>query len=42
LARLGRPKIVCSPSYEDFRTKTIAIILLGMGNMLRGECIQEE
>jgi hypothetical protein len=37
LARLRRPKIVCSPSYADFRPKTNAVILLDMGHMLRGE-----
>jgi hypothetical protein len=42
LARLRRPKIVCSPSYVDFRPKTNAVILLDMGYTLRGEYIQEE
>jgi hypothetical protein len=42
LARLRRPKIVCSPSYADFRSKTNAVILLELGHMLRGEHIQEE
>jgi hypothetical protein len=28
LARLRRPKIICSPSYAEFRPKTNAIILL--------------
>jgi hypothetical protein len=37
LARLRRPKIVCSPSYADFRPKTIAVIILDMGHMLRVE-----
>jgi hypothetical protein len=27
LARLRRPKIACSPSYEDYRPKTNAVIL---------------
>jgi hypothetical protein len=35
-------KIVCSPSYADFRPKTNAVILLDMGHVLRGECILEE
>jgi hypothetical protein len=35
LARLRRPKIVCSPSYVDFRPKTYAVIL-DMGHTLRG------
>jgi hypothetical protein len=42
LSRLRRPKIICSPSYADFRPKTNAVMLLDMGHMLRGECIQEE
>jgi hypothetical protein len=37
LARLKRPKIICSPSNADFRPKTIAVILLDMGHTLRGE-----
>jgi hypothetical protein len=37
LARLKRPKIVCSPSYADFRPKTNAVVLLDMGHTLRGE-----
>jgi hypothetical protein len=31
LARLRKPKIICSPSYVDFRPKTNAVILLDMG-----------
>jgi hypothetical protein len=42
LARLRSPKIVCSPSYVDFRPKTNAVILLDMGHRLSGEHIQEE
>jgi hypothetical protein len=42
LARLRRPKISWSPSYEDYRPKTNAVILLGMGCTLRGKCTQEE
>jgi hypothetical protein len=30
LARLKRPKILCSPSYADFRPKTNPIMLLDM------------
>jgi hypothetical protein len=36
LARLRKPKITCSPSYADFRSKTNAVILLDMDHMLRG------
>jgi hypothetical protein len=42
LARLRRPKIVCSPSYADYRPKTNAVILLDMGHTEREECSQEE
>jgi hypothetical protein len=42
LARLRRPKIVCSTSYADYRPKTNAVILLDMGYTLRGECKWEE
>jgi hypothetical protein len=36
LARLRRPKIICSSSYVDFRPKTNAVILLEIGHRLRG------
>jgi hypothetical protein len=42
LARLRKPKTVCSSSYADFRCKTNAIILLDMGHTLRGGHMQEE
>jgi hypothetical protein len=42
LVRLRRLKIVCSPSYEDYRPKTNAVILLDMGHTLRGECTWEK
>jgi hypothetical protein len=42
LARLRKLKIICSPSYVDFRSKTKVVILLELGHMLRGEHIQEE
>jgi hypothetical protein len=32
LARLRRPKIICSPSYADYSPKTNAVILLVMGH----------
>jgi hypothetical protein len=41
-ARLRRPKIICSPSYLGYRPKTIAVILLDMGHMLRWEQVREE
>jgi hypothetical protein len=37
LARLRRPKIVCSPSYADFRSKANAATWLDLGHMIRGE-----
>jgi hypothetical protein len=42
LARLRGPKIACSPSYVDYRSKTNAVILLDMDYTLRGEWAQEE
>jgi hypothetical protein len=36
------PKIVCSPSYTDFRLKTNAVMFLEMGHTLRGEGTREE
>jgi hypothetical protein len=42
LARLGRPKFICSPSYVDFRSRANAAALLDLGHMLRGQHIQEE
>jgi hypothetical protein len=38
LARLRKPKFICSPSYVDFRHKTIVVILLNMDHTLRQEC----
>jgi hypothetical protein len=40
LTRLRRLKIAYSPSYVDYRPKPNAVILLDIGYMLRGECIQ--
>jgi hypothetical protein len=37
LVRLRKPKITCSLSYEDYRLKTNAVILLDMGHTLRGD-----
>jgi hypothetical protein len=37
LARLRKPKIVCSPSDAVYSHKTNAVILLDMGHTLRGE-----
>jgi hypothetical protein len=42
LARLRRPKIACSPSYVDYKSKTNAVILLDMGHTLREERAQED
>jgi hypothetical protein len=37
-----KTKIICFPSYVDFRCKTNAVILLDMVHLLRGGNIQEE
>jgi hypothetical protein len=37
VSQLRRPKIVFCPSYADFRPKTNAIILLDVGQTLRGD-----
>jgi hypothetical protein len=42
LVKLRRPKILCSPSYADYRPKTNAVILLDMGKTLREVQAQEE
>jgi hypothetical protein len=34
LARLRRPKITCSPSYEDFRSRANTAICLDLGHMM--------
>jgi hypothetical protein len=36
-----RPRIVCSPSYTDFRSRANTVMLLDFGHMIRGEHIQE-
>jgi hypothetical protein len=36
-----RPKIVCSLSYADFRSRANAKMLLDLGHMLMGEHIRE-
>jgi hypothetical protein len=41
LARLRRPKIVCSPSYADFRSRANAAMWLELDHMTRGEHIRE-
>jgi hypothetical protein len=40
LARLRRPKVICSLSYEDFSSSVNAAMLLDLGHTLRGEHIQ--
>jgi hypothetical protein len=42
VTRLRRPKIVCSPSYMDFRSRANAAMLLDLDHMLREEHIWEE
>jgi hypothetical protein len=41
LARLRRPKIICSLSYVNFRSGANATMLLDLGHMLRGDHIRE-
>jgi hypothetical protein len=41
LARLRRPKIVCLPSYVDFRSRAKAV-MLDLGHTLMEEHIREE
>jgi hypothetical protein len=40
--RHRRPKITCSPSYEDYGPETNAVILLDMGQTLKGKCTWQE
>jgi hypothetical protein len=42
VSQAQKAKIVYSSSYVNYRPKTFAAILLNMGHMLGGECIQEE
>jgi hypothetical protein len=37
LARLRRPKIICSPSYVDFRFRANAAMWLDFSHMIRWE-----
>jgi hypothetical protein len=36
-----KTKIVCSPSYSDFRSRANVAMLLDLGHMTRGEHIRE-
>jgi hypothetical protein len=40
-ARLRRPKIICSPSHVDFRSRANAAMCLDLNHMTRGEYIWE-
>jgi hypothetical protein len=42
VSQAQKAKIICSPSYADFRPETNVVILLDMGHMLQGGHIQEE
>jgi hypothetical protein len=42
LARLRRPKIICSSSYAEFRPKKIAITVIGQGSHARRGMHTEE
>jgi hypothetical protein len=39
--RLRRPKIICSPSYADFRSRANAAMWLDLDHMTRVEHIRE-
>jgi hypothetical protein len=41
VAKLRRPKIICSPSYADFRSRANTVVWLDLGHMIRGVHIQE-
>jgi hypothetical protein len=41
VSQAQRPKITCSPSYEDYRPKINALILLDMGHTLKGDHTRE-
>jgi hypothetical protein len=41
VSQAKRPKILCSPSYAEFKSRANAAVLLDLGHMLRGEHIQE-
>jgi hypothetical protein len=41
VSQAQRPKIVCSPSYVDFRSRANAAMWLDLGHTLRGEPIWE-
>jgi hypothetical protein len=42
VSQAQKTKIVCSPSYVDFRSRANIAILLDMGHTLRGECAWEK
>jgi hypothetical protein len=42
VSQAQKTKIICSPSYADFRSRANAGVLLDLGHMLKGEHIQEE
>jgi hypothetical protein len=42
LSQAQKTKIICSPSYADFRSRANAVMLLDLGHTLRGGHIQEE
>jgi hypothetical protein len=42
VSQAQKTKIVCSPSYADFRSRAKAVMLLDLGHTLRGEHTREE
>jgi hypothetical protein len=39
--KFRRPKLICSPSYADFRSRTNTATWLDLGHMIRDEHIPE-
>jgi hypothetical protein len=42
VSQLRRPKIICSPSHADFRSRENVAMLLDLGHTLKGQHIREE
>jgi hypothetical protein len=42
VSQTQKTKLICSPSYVDFRSRANIAMWLDLGHMLRGEHIQEE
>jgi hypothetical protein len=42
VSQVQKPKIVCSPSYVDFRSRANIVMLLDLDHMTRGEHLWED